>query len=442
MRLPTCLLALALLLPTAIVCYAQDRYEVDLQEIEKEIQRTAAKAYSLGGFLEFQPILFGIDRDSAFSRLQFFKRHQDSTFEQYNFRLRLEGSYTKDPFSVFFKTDTHVGNDFQGWDEDVRLFEGYLSFKPTSSLALEAGKKLVKWGKGYAWNPVSFIDRPKNPEDPEEALEGATVISADLIQSFDGPLKTVALNTTLVPVYEHINAKFGELNHVNFASKLYFLLYDADVDLMVFTGASRTTRYGFDFSKNLTTNVEIHGEWAVINNLKSTFVDERGHGFVHESEAMSYLLGLRYLTERETTYIFEYYRNGTGFSRKQMKDFFTFVDHSYGDFLSTGNESGLNRGSQLVKGAYGKPNPAQHYLYFRVSQKEPFDILYFTPALTSILNLADGSLVAIPELAYSPVTNLDLRLRAAFLLGGNKTEYGEKQNDYRLELRLRYYFGF
>ena len=92
--------------------------------------------------------------------------------------------------------------------------------------------------------------------------------------------------------------------------------------------------------------------------------------------------------------------------------------------------------------SYGRANAGERYLYLRASQKEPFDILYFTPALTSILNLADGSLVAIPELAYSPMTNLDLRLRAAFLLGGNKTEYGEKQNDYRLELRLRYYFGF
>jgi hypothetical protein len=34
---------------------------------------------------------------------------------------------------------------------------------------LDAGKKVVKWGKGYAWNPVAFVDRPKNPEDPEEA---------------------------------------------------------------------------------------------------------------------------------------------------------------------------------------------------------------------------------------------------------------------------------
>lgn len=81
------------------------------------------------------------------------------------------------------------------------------------------------------------------------------------------------------------------------------------------------------------------------------------------------------------------------------------------------------------------------YLYFRASQKEPFDILYFTPAITTTVNLQDGSLVVIPELAYSPVTNLDLRLRIPVLFGGKGTEYGEKQNKYRVELRARYYFG-
>lgn len=46
----------------------------------------------------------------------------------------------------------------------------------------------------------------------------------------------------------------------------------------------------------------------------------------------------------------------------------------------------------------------------------------------------------IPELLYSPRTNLELRLRGAVFVGGQETEYGEKQNDYRLELRVRYYF--
>ena len=78
----------------------------------------------------------------------------------------------------------------------------------------------------------------------------------------------------------------------------------------------------------------------------------------------------------------------------------------------------------------------------RASQKEPFDILYFTPAFTSIVNVTDGSFNVIPELVYSPKTNLELRFRAVGLFGAQGTEYGEKQNDYRLELRVRYFWGW
>lgn len=66
--------------------------------------------------------------------------------------------------------------------------------------------------------------------------------------------------------------------------------------------------------------------------------------------------------------------------------------------------------------------------------------MYFTPALTVIANLDDGSTSAAPELAYTGVTNLDLRLRRFFLCGGRFTDFGEKQNDRRQELRMRYFF--
>jgi len=79
-------------------------------------------------------------------------------------------------------------------------------------------------------------------------------------------------------------------------------------------------------------------------------------------------------------------------------------------------------------------------LYLRVTQKEPFDILYFTPAITTIMNLNDKSLSISPELLYSGVENLELRLKGAALFGQNGSEYGEKPNDYRIELRVRYYF--
>jgi hypothetical protein len=438
------LVLLSVLLPASSLFsqeQSQGKFEIDLSELQKEIDKVATTPFSLGGFLEYQPTIFGIDRDSALSRIRFFgQQGRGNAFDQYSFRLRQEGSYRWSIFSAFLKSDTQVRNDFEGWDEDTKLFEGYFSVKPSASFIAEAGKKVVKWGKGYAWNPVGFIDRPKNPEDPEEALEGITVATTDYIRSFYGPVNTLTLTTALIPVYRYVNAKFGALNNVNFAAKLYLLAYDTDVDFMVFTGSSRTTRYGFDFSRNIAANLEVHGEFAVVNNFKLTAIDANGRSTVTRTEALSYLLGLRYLSERETTYILEYYRNGTGFSREQMKDFFSFVDRSYTDYVTTGNATGMVRASQFAQGAAGMPNPGRNYLYFRASQKEPFDILYLTPAVTAIVNLDDASLALIPELSYSPMTNLELRLRSALQLGKTRTDYGEKQTDYRFELRLRYYF--
>jgi hypothetical protein len=433
-------LILLLLLFDVQPAYSQDKYQVDLSDLEKEVQQAAGKPYHLGGFLEFQPIFFGIDRGAAFSELNFDLKRSGNTFMQYNLGLRLEGSYKKDIFSVFFQTDTLVQNQLQGWQEETKLLQGLIGLRPSPNFSLEAGNKVFRWGKGYAWSPVAFVDRQKDPEDPEELRQGFTIFTADWNQSFVGPLKNASLSAVGVPVYEHVNTQFGQLNHMNFASKLYLLLYDTDIDFMVSTGSSRTTRFGFDFSRNITTDLEIHGEWARINNFKLTTINAQGVGTTHEWNAISYLLGLRYLSPQETTYILEYYHNGTGLSQSQFQDFVTFTNNSYATFLNTGNSSGLERASQLAEAAYGRPNPMRDYLYFRASQKEPFDILYFTPALTSIINLQDGSLIVIPELTYSPITNLELRFRTPVLIGGKGTEYGAKQNDYRVDLRIRYYF--
>ncbi len=87
-----------------------------------------------------------------------------------------------------------------------------------------------------------------------------------------------------------------------------------------------------------------------------------------------------------------------------------------------------------------KPNPGRRYLYLRLSQQEPFDILYFTPALTTIANVDDHSYSVAPELLYTGITNLELRFRVFWLRGAQLTDFGEKQNDRRIELRARYYF--
>ena len=93
-----------------------------------------------------------------------------------------------------------------------------------------------------------------------------------------------------------------------------------------------------------------------------------------------------------------------------------------------------------VSSPYQKPNFMRNYLYLRASQKEPFGWLYVTPGITSMLNIDDGSVNIIPEVAYTGVTNLQLRFRVSILTGDEGTEYGEKPNRWKAEGRARYFF--
>lgn len=435
MKLIKILLSLFIFFPS--LALAQEDYSFDLSELEKEVEK---KPYSVGGYLEFWPNLFWLDQDSAFYNLMFYNRAKRRTFNEYNFRLLLDANYEKGIADFFLRANIQVEESDLESDVETGILEGYMSLKPSSFLTFYLGKKAFNWGKGYAWNPVGFLQRPKNPDDPNLPLEGFIVASADYIKSFNGPLQTITITPALIPVFEDINDDFGEINHVNFAVKLYLLFYDTDVDFMFLTGGSKPFSVGVDFSQNVTPNFEIHGEFTYIDNFKKKIIDSNGNLFDETFDAKSYLVGIRYLTSFDTTFICEYYRNGTGFTTSEMNDFYAFVDNGYDVFRDSGNDSLLKKASSFTEKSYGRRNPMRDYLYLRISQKEPFDILYFTPSITWIYNVSDGSYSLSPELLYTGITNLELRLKGGVIVGDRQTEYGEKQNNYRVEFRVRYYF--
>jgi len=425
--------AVILVFIAVLPAWAEETYTFEPSEIEK-------KPYHFGGYIEAKPISFWTDHDAALYKLKFYNRDEGKTLQEYDFKLQLEGSYEKDITRFYFKTNTDYKNSYLGGDEDSTFYEAYLTLKPSHNMKVDAGKRTFKWGKGYAWNPAAFIDRPKDPDDPEIGLEGFIGLSADYVKSFEGPLKTFAVTPVLIPVTEEINKDFGKKDYLNLAGKLYFLLYDTDIDMMFLTGGSKTTRYGSDFSRNITTNWEMHGELAYITDYQRTFINRSGKIQSDEYNAVSYLIGTRYLTARDTTYIFEYYHNGTGFMENEVKDYFGYINDGYQTYLNTGNDTALKRANTLTESNYGRINPMRDYLYLRIAQKEPFDILYFNPAVTTILNLNDRSFNLSPEIVYTRITNLELRLKVGFIVGSTDTEYGEKQYDYRVEFRAGYYF--
>ena len=425
------LMLLACLLATA-GAWAEE-FSFDATEFEK-------KPFEFGGYIEFKPDRSWLNRDGAFYKLNYYNRAAADTLDRNSGTLKLNGKYTQGIATVNLRADAEIRRDALTSDRINRFDEAYVSFKPDPGFTLDIGKQALKWGKGYAWSPVGFVERPKDANDVELAREGYTMLAADFIRNFDGDLKTVAFTPLLLPVGSQVNQDFGKADHLNVAAKLYLLYLDTDIDFTWLGSGSRTPRIGVDFSRNLSTALEIHGEWARMRDVEQRIVSPTGAITTQRGDANSALLGLRYLTEQDTTYILEYYGNGTGFSHSQARDFYALVDSGLTQFQTTGSSALLQKAQAASQSGYGKPNAGESYLYLRASQKEPFDIVYFTPSLTLIANLDDRSYSLTPELLYNGVTNLDLRLRATWLKGGAGSEFGEKQIARKLELMARFYF--
>ncbi|OGA23234.1 MAG: hypothetical protein A3I02_03115 [Betaproteobacteria bacterium RIFCSPLOWO2_02_FULL_67_26] len=425
--LAVCVLALA-----AAAAHAAEEFTFDATEFQK-------KPLELGGYVELKQQHFTLNPDGALYLLNFY-REPRSYLDDTTLTLKPSGVLRRGAVSLNFRAHLEGDWETRGFDRLARFDEFYGSYKPDPGFTLDAGKVSLKWGKGYAWNPVAFVERVKDPNDPDLAREGFTLLTADWIRNFDGALRTVAFTPVVLPASPDINPDFGAGRHLNAAAKLYLLYRDTDIDFMILSNGSRSRRYGADFSRNITSNLEIHGELARIEDTQRQVTTAAGQATLVRGAATSYLLGARHLSERDTTTVLEYYRNGPGLSEDEMKNFVRFVDSAYAQYLATGNDAALARAANLARNGYGRPNPGRDYLYLRVSQKEPFDILYFTPAITVMANAADHSTSVAPELLYTGFNNVELKLRAFFLNGGAGTEFGEKQNRRRIELQARLYF--
>jgi hypothetical protein len=111
----------------------------------------------------------------------------------------------------------HNGGDPQ------RTNELAVSWKANPGFTAEIGKIPLRWGKGYAWNTVGFVERLKDPNELELARKGLRVATADWVRTFDGPLKTVAFTPVVLPAGQDLNSDYGRPGHKNVAAKLYLL---------------------------------------------------------------------------------------------------------------------------------------------------------------------------------------------------------------------------
>ena len=417
-------LAALVLLPALVV---GEEFRFDIGQYEK-------KPYEFGGYLQASGEHQVLDRDAALYALNFPDQQPGST-QRYRAVAELGGMYRWERVSAHGLFHGEVVDDYAGTGHSGSVYEAYLAAQPAESWRLEAGKRSLRWGKGYAFSPVAFLERPRDPTDPELAREGFVMGVGSYVKSFAGDLQTLTVTTVILPASDEINEDFGAADDdVNLAGRVSLLYRDTDIDLLFRAGDSRPDALGVDFARNLATNLVIHGELAWFDDRRHRVLDESGQLVSRETDAFDLLFGLRYLTATETTWILEYYRNGAGYSADEMERFYALAREAADDPI-------LAELARSVRAAgYAVPQPMRDYLYIKVSQKEPFGALYWSAGGTAIVNLDDGSASIIPEVVHTGIKDWELRGRLALTTGGTNTDFGERQNDWRLELRARWFF--
>lgn len=407
------------------------------EEFKFDDSEFAKKAFELAGTVEFKQEALHLRPDSTGYRLAYPGQSADWLVRSTG-TLDLTGKFNSGPVV----TDLHVQSFYAGDrlkedSEKAKIMDGGVRWSLDESLNLDIGKRVQRWGKGYAWNPVGFIERPKDASDPAAAREGYVMASADWVKSMDGPLTTVGFTAAAVPVKNDLNKDFGKDDHANPAAKLYMLIQNTDIDLMWQGQGSRPASIGADFSRNIVENLEIHGEWAHSFDVQRNFVSASGQTSSVREDLNSFLLGVRYLTQSEVTWTAEYYRNGSGYTGNELDSYYQFMSSALGPAATPAQ---IAKAKNVSSSGFAKPNPGRDYAYLRGSVSEPFGWLYTTAALTSMANLRDGSFQITPEFAYTGIKNLEIRTRAIFTAGAASTDFGEKTSEQKFEVYARYFF--
>ncbi|QOY52861.1 hypothetical protein [Candidatus Sulfurimonas baltica] len=345
-----------------------DEYAFDMGEIEP-------KTYEYNGYLRL---------DNRVQQL-------DNADDDYQNSLHLEGLFNFSYFYEMFTFKTSVMATYDHIkDKTAQSYfpvnELYVGAKLNANHTVMVGKESLGWGKGYFFNPVAFFDRAKDPLQPTLSREGYVISKYSYNKSFSSDLKNLSLDLVYLRASESLNKDYYTLatnqeESNNIAMRLYLLWHDTDIDLIYNYSDVTKEKIGFDFSKNIQTNFEVHGEYAKV-------IDDN----------YSYLLGIRYLTDFELTIISEYIYQSDGLNKEQIKTSMVTL-----------------------------PFIAKDYAITSISQKEPYELLYFSIYYNNMTNLQDLSQQNKIGAAYSFSNNIDLDFSYNINSGSDLSEFGKKQ---------------
>ena len=132
-----------LLLLIAAQAAVSEEYSFDASAFEK-------KPFEIGGYLQLKQEDFTLNRGGAFYKLANVNQPQRDGLDRSSGTLELIGKLRHGIGTFDFHTHSDVQRDQLAHDRNNLLYEGAYSIRPDPGVIVEAGKRTMRWGKGYA----------------------------------------------------------------------------------------------------------------------------------------------------------------------------------------------------------------------------------------------------------------------------------------------------
>ena len=206
----------------------------------------------------------------------------------------------------------------------------------SDELDLTIGKKILKWGTGYAFNPTGVVEPQRSPSDPSDRLgqnEGSKLVALNLFLGRSS-ITLVYVNDATIESWKW---SFGTQE---FAVRAYTFFNGLDLSLVGHYKESDRLEAGMNWSYVVGNSLELHGEFlgkkgssALYHEIVATDNDQQIFSsnpylplYEHSSQIFyKLLLGGQFTFENGINIAIEYYRNTEGLTTVEWKRWMNFV---------------------------------------------------------------------------------------------------------------------
>jgi hypothetical protein len=331
---------------------------------------------------------------------------------------------------------TAASSDLRSPECDFAVRELAVDVSLGESADLLVGKKILKWGTGYAFNPTGVVEPRRSPSDPSDRLsqnDGRNLVS---LTAFLG-------KASLTAVYLN-DARFASSTLTwgknELAFRAYAFLAGLDISLVGHYREGDRLEIGANSSYVIGESLELHAE--ILGKRGSSMLYHR----IIESdnpqqvfdaypyaplEGHSGRIFLKTLAGGQFTFAngvnvaLEYYHDDEGLSVREWKRWFNFVKF----------QDAIQRGALPV--AQGLIVPSRMNLLWSLLTLSPRgtmrDYVFARGAwaddpwsceMILFMNVNDQSVVAIPSVTWKPFPVVSLYARYAWYAGSDGSEFG------------------